>query len=537
MSVQSGRYKAATIATLAEGWSIERLTQPSRLHGANGLRTGPDGRIYVAQVAGSQISAIDPDTGEIETISAMGGNIVAPDDLVFDDEGNLYVTEITEGRVSRLAPDGRYDVVYGETPVANPITFHQGRLLSGECRPGGRILELDRNGAAPRVILEDVLMPNAFEVGPDGKLYYPVMGLNQIHRISLDGGEPEVVATDLGVPDSVKFDSKGFIVSTQVASGQVLRIDPRTGDKQVLADIGPGLDNCTFVGDRLFVSGIDGHIHEILGEGEVKPLVERGLQWPLGLAVGGDGALFVADGGFSYTLRPGGALELAGMFFTSGYPGYVRDVVASGPGEWIVTTGNGDVARYRPAAGESAFLVNGLDRLMGVDVASGGAVVVAEYGTGRILSISGGETSELATGLDKPMGLAIGSDGTVYIAESAAGRVVKLSGGKVQTVVDGFRQPQGIAVQGGKLYIVDTLAKDVTEYDLSAGTRRTIASALPVGAPAGVVPPLAKPVGTLAGPMIPFSGIAVGGDGTLYVAGDAEGSVLAIRRGHGVAVA
>jgi hypothetical protein len=32
------------------------------------------------------------------------------------------------------------------------------------------------------------------------------------------------------VPDSVKFDAEGFIVSTQVASGQVLRIDPRTGN-------------------------------------------------------------------------------------------------------------------------------------------------------------------------------------------------------------------------------------------------------------------------------------------------------------------
>ncbi len=529
MTVQSGRYKAATAATLAEGWSLERLTKPSRLHGANGLRTGPDGRIYVAQVAGSQISAINPDTGEIETISAMGGNIVAPDDLVFDDEGNLYVTEITEGRVSRLTPGGNYEVVYGESPVANPITFHQGRLLSGECRPGGRILELDRNGGAPRVILEDVLMPNAFEVGPDGKLYYPVMGLNQIHRISLDGGEPEVVATDLGVPDSVKFDAQGFIVSTQVASGQVLRINPQTGEKQVLADLGPGLDNCTFVGERLFVSGIDGHIHEILEPGKTKPLVERGLQWPLGIAVGADGGLFVADGAFGYTLPVGGDLQLAGMIFSPGYPGYVRDVVATGAGEWLVTTGNGDVARFRPAAGESEFLVNGLDRLMGLAVASGGAVVVAEYGTGRVLSIENSETSELATGLDKPMGLAIGSDGTVYVAESAAGRVVKLSGGKAQTVIDGLRQPEGIAIHDGKLYIVDTLAKDLTEFTLSDGGHRIIVSALPVGAPAGVVPPLAKPVGNLAGPMIPFCGIAAGSDGTLYVAGDAEGSVLAIR--------
>ena len=43
--------------TAAEGWWIERVTTPSRLFGANGLRTGPDGRIYIAQVTGSQISA------------------------------------------------------------------------------------------------------------------------------------------------------------------------------------------------------------------------------------------------------------------------------------------------------------------------------------------------------------------------------------------------------------------------------------------------------------------------------------------------
>ena len=107
----------------AEGWSLERLTPPSRLYGANGLATGPDGRLYVAQVGGSQVSAIDVDTGTISTISPMGGAIVAPDDLVFDDAGNLYLTEITEGRVSMLTPDGKSRVLYGDMPVANPITW------------------------------------------------------------------------------------------------------------------------------------------------------------------------------------------------------------------------------------------------------------------------------------------------------------------------------------------------------------------------------------------------------------------------------
>ncbi len=62
----------------------------------------------------------------------------------------------------------------------------------------------------------------------------------------------------------MKFDSAGCIVSTQVHSGQVLRIDPRTGERTVLATLNPGLDNLTFVGERLFVSNFTGEITEIL---------------------------------------------------------------------------------------------------------------------------------------------------------------------------------------------------------------------------------------------------------------------------------
>ena len=46
MSLPNGRYAIAGEPGLAEGWELERLTPPSRLFGANGLRTGPDGRIY-----------------------------------------------------------------------------------------------------------------------------------------------------------------------------------------------------------------------------------------------------------------------------------------------------------------------------------------------------------------------------------------------------------------------------------------------------------------------------------------------------------
>ena len=74
MALQNGCYTAEAPSGLADVWSLERVTPPSRLFGANGLRTGPDGRIYIAQLVGSQISALDIGTDQLETVSAKGGD-------------------------------------------------------------------------------------------------------------------------------------------------------------------------------------------------------------------------------------------------------------------------------------------------------------------------------------------------------------------------------------------------------------------------------------------------------------------------------
>jgi sugar lactone lactonase YvrE len=507
---------------------LTRLTPPSRLFGANGLRTGPDGRIYIAQVTGSQISALDVTTGRLDTISAKGANIVAPDDIAFDPSGNLYATEVMDGRVSMLDAAGNTRVLRGDVPSANGITFHRGRLFIGECREGGRLLELDLDGGAPRVLLESAPSPNAMEVGPDGLLYFPLMGANEIWRIDPERGDPQRVAGDLGVPDAVKFDSKGRIVSTQVQSGQVLRIDPRSGERTVLASLNPGLDNLSFVGERLFVSNFTGEITEILGGGESRTVLPGGLSWPLDLAVGADGDLYIADGTYFYMWNPDDGLRTAGMLFSPGYPGFLRGLACAGAGEFVVTTSNGQVARYRPGRHESDVLAEGFDQLYGVAVAAGGSIVVAELGTGRVLSIRSGLVEVLASGLSDPVGVAIAPDGACLVAEAGAGRVVKLDG--TNTVLDGLQRPQGILVLDGQLYVVDAGARELVAFDLGTGARGVIASELPVGAPPGVIPKPLLGMPPFSGPQGPFAGIAAGSDGTLYVSADAEGSVLALRR-------
>jgi hypothetical protein len=219
-----------------------------------------------------------------------------------------------------------------------------------------------------------------------------------------------------------------------------------------------------------------------------------------------------------------------GMLFIPGYPGYSRGVAAAGPGEFVVTTANGAVARYRPADQLSSVLVEGFDQLYGVAIAPSGTVFFAEQGRGRVLSLHSGNVTELAQGLKQPSGVATAQDGSCFVTESGAGRVIKLSGSRADIVLDGLQKPQGIVVRGGSLFVVDAGSRELIEYDLAGKIRRTIASDLPVGAPLGVTPKFLGAIGTLAGPMGPFAGIAAGFDGTLYVSGDAEGSVLSIRQ-------
>jgi sugar lactone lactonase YvrE len=530
-SVHDARYTAPT-PTAAEGWRLERLTAPSRLFGANGLRTGPDGRVYVAQVTGSQISALDLCSGRVDTVSAKGGDIIAPDDVAFDSSGNLYATEVMDGRVSVRDAGGRTRVLRDDLPCANGITVHQDRLFIGECRDGGRLMELDRSTGAQRILLEDLPSPNAMEVGPDGLLYYPLMVANEIWRLDPDPdkhSEPQRVAGDLGVPDAVKFDSEGFIVSTQVASGQVLRIDPRSGEQTLLAQLTPGLDNLTFVGDRLFVSNFTGEITEILGGGETRTVLPGGLNWPLDLAIGDDGNLYVADGTYFYVVAPDGSLETVGMLFSPGYPGFVRGLAPAGPGTFVVATSGGQIARYRPGDGETDYLADGFDQLYGVAIGPGDTVVFAELGTGRVHSLRSGNVEVVASGLRDPVGVAFDPNGTPLVSESGAGRVVRLAG-STETVVDGLQRPQGILVADGTLYIVDAGAKEVIAVDLETGDRRTVASGLPVGPPPGVEPKPLKGMPPFSGPQGPFAGITIGPDGTLYVSADGDGSVLALRR-------
>ena len=390
-----------------------------------------------------------------------------------------------DGRVSVRDTGGRTRVLRDDLPCANGITVHQGRLFIGECRDGGRLMELDLDGGAPRILLENLPSPNAMEVGPDGLLYFPVMTANEIWRIDPDGGEPQRVAGDLGVPDAVKFDADGYIVSTQVASGQVLRIDPRNGEQTVLAQLNPGLDNLTFADGRLFVSNFTGEITEILGGGDTRTVLPGGLNWPLDLAVGDDGRLYVADGTYFYVVAPDGvAADRRACCSRPGYPGFLRGLAPAGPGEFVVTTSGGQVARYRPGGERNRLPGRRIRPALrrGDRARRGDRVRRTGHRAGARAAVGQRRECWRPDCATRSASRSTRTAACWSPSPARAGWCGWPASG-TETVVDGLQRPQGILVRDGRLYIVDAGAKEVVAFDLNSKARSTIA----VG-PAGRAP-------------------------------------------------
>lgn len=517
---------AAREPQAASGWRIDRLLPPSSLFGANGMIVGPDGRLYVTQAFGSQITAVNTQNGALEVISPLGGPIVAPDDVGFDSHGTMYVTEVMSARVCARTPDGKVRIVADNLPAANGLTVHQDRLFIDEFRGGGRIFELyPHDGRAPRLIAEGLRGPNALMVGPDGKLYFPLVPNGEVWRVDIDSGVKEKVVDGLKSPPAVKFNRKGELIVPQAGNGEIVRIDIQSGAKTVIAKVRPGIDNLAFSPDnRLFISHfVDGGVAEVATDGSntERTLVPGGLVGPWGLACGSNGNLYINDGLSLAVLSPTKQLGRLGGLLDNSFPGFARSLAAGASGELWLTTITGDVVQYFPDGRPFNMLARKRKELYGIAPLSDGAVAVAESGAGALLLVdTAGQVTTLAEGLTKPCEVIATQDGTIFVSELGKGCVTKVEKtGKTSTAADGLDKPKGLALRQNTLLILDRGLKELYGVNVTNGQKHTLASNLPVG----------DPPGCSRGPMDFSGGLAVGPDGTIYIAADGEGSVLTLQ--------
>lgn len=492
----------------------ERIVlQPTTpLRGVNGLAC-TKGRLFAASAAGNSIAEITT-SGEVREI-ALPAELLAPDDLVFDSEGNLFVTALRSGAVWRRDPAGVWAEIAHSLPGANGIAIGPGgRLYVSQCLFEDALNELDPRSGAVRRIAGDLGCPNGFFAEPSGGLVVPLLERGELVRIDPATASRVSLASGLAAPTAAKADRSGGALVLEGRSGAILRAEiagAGRGPVQEMARLPPGLDNLTFCGESLLVSSfLTGAVYAFRPwPGLPRTLLPEGLVTPRGLFARA-GEVWIADGVSLKRLREGRLEVVFGVLvdplpFPIGLTGATDALFVSSPeagAVFRIDLGSRDVTRVADALSWPTSLA--LDEL--------GNLLLVETGAGRVLRIDSlGGVSTLAQGLLSPVGLAI-YQGRLYTAEPTGGRVLALREGSSPTIVaSGLSRPSGLAVDDrGRLFAAEAGAGRVVRID-SAGNAVPLAKGLALDAPEEGLP-------------LPI-GLAADREGVL-VASPADGSLL-----------
>ena len=292
---------------------VERLAQG--LMFPEGPTIGPDGALYVTEIAGQRISKINED-GTISTFADTGGG---PNGAAFNPLGELVVAnnggrwptdvpstsqapepEFAQGRIQTISSEG---VVLSElseidgAPLNSPndlcFDSHGGYYftdpewsgLVGGDRDGGPVCYVNAEGDAARVA-SNIGFPNGLGVRVDGKVLVvceSLTGMLLSYRIEEPGilsptAKPNGMIGRRSVPDGFCFDASGQIIVAGHGSSNLFILDGNDGRPvQIIELPDKGPTNCCFGGKdfrTLFVTSSDqGYVYAIDWPIEGMPLL------------------------------------------------------------------------------------------------------------------------------------------------------------------------------------------------------------------------------------------------------------------------
>ena len=234
--------------------------------------------------------------------------------------------------------------------------------------------------------------------------------------------------------------------------------------------------------------------------GANKVIVGSGLSMPEGIAVDGNGNVYVADYGGGRLVEEklsSGSYTQSALTASSGTSPY--GVAIDGSFNIYVADPFYGVTKCVPQAGggcTQSKIGQGLHTPFWVAVDASGNVYISDEGLGAVLKETlqsdGSFVQTQIYASTSCAGVAVDASGNVYIADLGLGEVLKESpksgGGYAQTVVaSGLGYPVGVAVdRGGNVYVADNSENEVLKETPQSGsnyTQTVVASGLntPIG--------------------------------------------------------
>jgi RHS repeat-associated protein len=244
---------------------------------AEGLASGPDGSLYIAERVGHRIRKVDPD-GIITTVAGTGvqgfsgdggpatqAQLTLPEAVAVGPDRSLYIAAPSSQRIRRVGPDGI-------------ITTFAGSGVQGFGGDGG---------PAPLAQLRN---PDGVAVAPDNGVYINDRANRRIRRVGPDGIITTVAGTGNACVPTAPCGDGGPATLAQL-------FDPRA--------IAVGRDGSLYIADagldRVRRVTPDGIIRTIAGtgvagfSGDDGPATLARLNNPSGVAVGGDDTVYITD--------------------------------------------------------------------------------------------------------------------------------------------------------------------------------------------------------------------------------------------------
>jgi sugar lactone lactonase YvrE len=519
------------VGASAQTYEVTQLVPGSAFHGVHGLGIDNAGRMFAGSVAGAALYEVDRDNGTAKIAIPTPEGMA--DDIAFAPDGTMAWTGFLTGDLYARKGDGPIKKLASGLPGINSLAYRRdGRLYATTVFLGDTLYEIDVEGVKPpRVIMEKMGGLNGFEFGPDDRLYGPLWFKGQVAKVDVDKAELTVVADGFKTPAAVNFDSKGNLWVVDAALGQLVRVDPKTGAKKMVAQLKPSLDNLAIDDkDRIYVSNMaDNGIQEVDAEtGAAKQVIIGKLALPGGIGVVSDGlkdTIYVADV-FAYRTVDGATGEVsepARMHAAGVTLEYPMSATAKGDEVILSSWFTGTVQVVDRKTGTTKEMMHDFKAPHDAIRLADGSILVNEFGSKSLIRASGEHGKDrtvLIGGLEGPVGLVGGAKGDVYVTEALAGQVSKVgSNGEKTILAKDLKMPEGIALApDGKLIVAEVGAKRLVELDPQTGKVTEIAGNLPiglVGAPGGL--PTNIP-----------TGVGVGATGTIYFSSDIENAIYKV---------
>src|ERR1700682_4403009 len=524
---------APGVGASAQTYQVTRIVPGSAFHGVHGLGIDKAGRMFAGSVAGAALYEVDRDSGTAKIAIPTPEGMA--DDIAFAPDGTMAWTGFLTGDLYARKGDGPIKKLASGLPRINSLAYRKdGRLYATTVFLGDTLYEIDVEGVKPpRVIMEKMGGLNGFEFGPDDRLYGPLWFKGQVAKVDVDKAELTVVADGFKTPAAVNFDSRGNLWVVDTALGQLVRVDPKTGAKKMVAQLKPSLDNLAIDDkDHIFVSNMaDNGIQEVDPEtGAATQVIIGKLALPGGIGVvsdNGKDTIYVADV-FAYRTVDGATGEVsepARMHADGGTLEYPMSATANRDEVILSSWFTGTVQVIDRKTGKTKEMMHGFKAPHDAIRLADGSILVNELGSKSLIRASGEHGKDrtvLIGALEGPVGLVGGAKGEVYVTEAFAGQVSKVgSNGEKTVVAKDLKMPEGIALApDGKLIVAEVGAKRLVEIDPGNGKVSEIAANLPIGLPAA---PGGLPTN------IP-TGVGVGATGTIYFSSNIENAIYKVTK-------